>query len=420
MPDKASLKSQLLRQIDRRRDELIGLTGDLLRFDTENPPGNSRPITEYIARYLGDAGIRAGIHTAPGDHCNLLAELEAPRPGKRLLFCGHTDVVPAGDPARWDFPPTAGDVVDGYLRGRGASDMKAGVAGLLFAANLLNQMKDRLAGSIGLVVVDDEETGGEHGAQWVLAQGLVRGDGCIIAEPSGPLNPTIGQKGACWFEVTFFGAPAHGSLAPLAGENAILKACVAAQQLQKLFRMPVQVPSDLAETMAVSKAHLAEEGRGDVAAILDHVSVNVGVIHGGTKTNIVPDRCILEVDARVPFGLSHHNVMAEARRLLDALGHRYEIRPIKFQGTPNYSSPQDRVVLALLRAVQEVRGGNPVGVLQWATSDARWFRDHGIPVLQYGPAELGTIHAWNERVKVEDVVACAQVYAVAAVNFLLG
>ncbi len=420
MPDKLSLKAELRRQIDQGREELIDLTRDLLRFDTENPPGNSRPITEYIARYLGDAGIPTGIHVAPGDHCNLLAEIEAPRPGKRLLFCGHTDVVPAGDPARWDFPPTAGDVVDGYLRGRGASDMKAGVAGFLFAATLLNRAKDRLAGSIGLVVVDDEETGGEHGAQWILGQGLVRGDGCIIAEPTGPLNPTIGQKGCCWFEVTFFGTPAHGSLAPLAGENAILKACAAAQELQKLFRMPVRVPADLAETVAVSKARLAEEGRGDVAAVLDHVSVNVGIIHGGTKTNIVPDRCVFEVDTRVPFGLSHHDVMAEARRLLDELGHRYEIRPIKFQCAANSTSPKDPVVAAVLRAVKEVRGGNPFGVLQWATSDARWFRDHGIPVLQYGPAELGTIHAWNERVKVEDVVACAQVYAAAAVEYLLG
>lgn len=419
MADKQAIKERLWQEVDRRREELIALTGDLLRFNTENPPGNSRPITEYIADYLEKAGISASIHVAPGDHHNLLGEIATATPGRRLLFCGHIDVVPAGDASRWEFSPTAGDVVDGYLRGRGASDMKAGVGAFLFTAALLNGMKDHLAGSLGLVVVDDEEVGGKYGAQWVLDRRLVRGDGCIVAEPSGPLHPTLGQKGSCWFEVTFFGTPAHGSLAPLAGDNAILKACAAALQLQKLHQMPATVPSDIAETVAVSKAYMADNNRGKVADVLDHVSVNIGVIQGGTKANIVPDKCLLQVDTRVPFGLSHEDVMTRARQLLDELGYRYEVRPMKFMGSANYTSPKDPVVQALLKAVQEVRGGNPFGVLQQASSDARYFRLHGIPVLQYGPAELETIHSFNERVKVEDVVASAKVYAAAAVEYLL-
>ncbi len=420
MVDKGVLKQRLWHEVDLHREGLVGLTSDLLRINTENPPGNSQPITEYIARYLNEAGIDTSLHVAPGDHHNLLGEVRGGRTGKRLLFCGHTDVVPAGDEAHWSFSPTAGDVVDGYLRGRGASDMKAGVAGFLFAATLLQRVKEDLAGSIGLVVVDDEEVGGQYGAQWVLNQGLVKGDGCIIAEPSGPMNPTIGQKGSCWFGVTFFGTPAHGSMAPLVGDNAILKACVAAQQLQKLYHMPVTIPADIAETVAISKAYRESTDTRNAADVLDHVSVNVGMIRGGTKANIVPDRCVLEVDTRVPFGLTHHDVMAYARQLLDELGYQYEIRPLRFQGAANYTSPRDPVVLALLQAVKEVRGDNPYGVLQWASSDARYFRDHGIPVLQYGPAELPTIHSWNERVKVEDVVASAKVYAAAAAEYLLG
>ncbi len=419
MVDKAELKRRLWQEVDLHREELVGLTSDLLRINTENPPGNSRPITEYVARYLDGAGIDTAIHVAPGDHHNLLGEISTGRDGRRLLFCGHTDVVPAGDESRWDFSPTAGDVVDGYLRGRGASDMKAGVAAFLFAATLLNRVKANLSGSIGLVVVDDEEVGGQYGAQWVLAEGFVKGNGCIIAEPSGPMNPTIGQKGSCWFEVTFFGTPAHGSMAPLVGDNAILKACAAAQQLQKLYHMPVTIPEEIAETVAISKACREEGDSPQAANVLDHVSVNVGIIRGGTKANIVPDRCTIEVDTRVPFGLTHHDVMAYARKLLDELGHRYEIRPLRFQGSANYTSPRDPVVVALLQGVKDVRGGNPFGVLQWATSDARYFRDHGIPVLQYGPAELPTIHSWNERVKVEDVVASAKVYAATAVEYLL-
>ncbi len=308
MPDTAALKLHLWQEIERHQDDLVALLMDLLRFNTENPPGNSAPISAYIAEYLEQSGIPARLAVAPGDgssaseHHNLLWDLSGGRPGRRLLFCGHSDVVPAGDLARWEFPPYIGDVHDGYVRGRGASDMKGGLAGIVFVSRLLAGVRDDLAGSLGLAVVDDEETGGHHGARWVLDQGLLQGDGCIIAEPSGPLNPTIGQKGSCWFSVTLHGTPAHGSLAPLAGDNAILKAAVVVQQLQKLHQMPVSLPSEIVETVALSKAFLADTREARLGEILDHVSVNVGIIHGGTKTNIVPDRCTIEVDTRVPLG----------------------------------------------------------------------------------------------------------------------
>ncbi len=418
MPDTAALKKHLWQEIERHQDDLVALLMDLLRFNTENPPGNSAPISGYIGEFLGRTKIAAEDAVAPGGHHNVLWNLPCSQGGRRLLFCGHSDVVPAGDPARWEFPPFSGDLVDGYVRGRGASDMKGGVAGILFVARLLADVREDLAGSLGLAIVDDEEAGGQFGARWVLEQGLVEGDGCIIAEPSGPMSPTIGQKGSCWFEVTFTGSPAHGSLAPLAGDNAIVKAAAAVQHLQKLHQMLVTIPPDIAETVAISKAWLAETRESGLGEILDHVSINVGIIRGGTKTNIVPDACTIEVDSRVPFGLTHHDVMAYVRRLLDELGYRYEVRPLGFQGSANYTVPGDPVVQALLAGIRDVHGGSPVGVLQWASSDARHFRMHGIPVLQYGPAELSTIHSFNERVKAADVVACAKVYAAAAVNYL--
>lgn len=182
--------------------------------------------------------------------------------------------------------------------------------------------------------------------------------------------------------------------------------------------MPVTVPPDIADTVALSKAYLARTRESGLGEILDHVSINVGIIRGGTKTNIVPDTCTIEVDTRVPFGLTNHDVMAYARRLLDELGHRYEIRPLGFQGSANYTPPEEPVVQSLLRGIRDVLGGEPAGVLQWASSDARHFRAHGIPVLQYGPAELSTIHSFNERVRAADVIARAKVYAAATVAYL--
>lgn len=101
------------------------------------------------------------------------------------------------------------------MLGRGASDMKAGLAGIIFATKLLKKLDIELPGKLTLAIVPDEETGGEFGVPWLLERGYVQGDGCLIAEPSSPLNPTIGQKGSYWFELEVRGEPGHGSLSPL-------------------------------------------------------------------------------------------------------------------------------------------------------------------------------------------------------------
>ena len=195
------------------------LTGELIRIPSENPPGDTREIATAIADYLKTVGLATQRLESKPNMLNVVGKLEAGG-GPTLILNGHMDVVPVGERDRWSWDPFSGHLQDGYILGRGASDMKGGLAALLVALSKIASFSD-LKGSILFMAVPDEETGGEFGTRFLLEQGLT-GDACLIAEPSGQ-NPTIGQKGNLWVNAIAHGVSAHGSLSPLVGENAIRK-----------------------------------------------------------------------------------------------------------------------------------------------------------------------------------------------------
>lgn len=415
-------QQRLAAAVDERSEELLALASELIRTPSENPDGDCTAVAEVTARYLRDRGLPADVLDAGDGRVNVLSRLTASDPGERhLALSGHYDVVPVGDAERWSFPPFAGDIVDGYLRGRGASDMKAGLAGALFVFCLIAELEVPLDGDLTFLAVCDEETGGRRGADWVLDQGHLDGvTGAIIAEPAERTHPTIGQKGSHWFRLTVDGKPGHGSLQPLHGVSANLIAARAVLALQRLWELEPDAPADVRELIASSKVFAEErEGYGaGIGAVFDHVTLNVGTIHGGTSTNVVADRAVVEFDARIPIGLTAEQVDARIREILAAEGIEATIEPLGFRSEPNWTLPTDPIVETLIEVLRDIEDPDAAGVLQWASSDARTFRSHGIPVLQYGPAELATIHGFDERAPVRDVILAAKVYALTALRYL--
>ncbi|WP_431809717.1 M20 family metallopeptidase [Brevibacillus agri] len=413
-----ALKDQVIAAVEENKDELIELCCRLIQFPSENPPGDSGPISRYITEYLERFGIATDWHEAGPNMYNLISRIGNRESGKKLIYCGHTDVVPAGDLSKWEFVPFSGEVKDGWILGRGASDMKGGLAGLIFAATILQRLGIELPGQLILAIVPDEETGGALGVPWILERKLVEGDGCLIAEPSSPHNPTLGQKGSCWFQLTVKGKPAHGSLGPIAGKNAIMDAIRAIERIRTVWDYPVVIPDEVKELVKVSKEYMLGTEREPYQDVLERVSCNIGTIEGGTKANVVPDTCTVEVDCRLPFGVTRAEVMGYITSQLDELDIDYEIVPMGTQSHANYTSPDDPVCRAIVDNITYVTGEHAFGVQQWASSDARHFRAYDIPVLQYGPAYLPSIHNFNEKVLVEDVIRCAKVYVAAAIDFL--
>jgi succinyl-diaminopimelate desuccinylase len=185
--------------------------------------------------------------------------------------------------------------------------------------------------------------------------------------------------------------------------------------------MKPSAPADVLELIESSKT-FAEEREGyapGIGAVFEHVTVNIGTVHGGTSSNVVADRCVVDVDTRVPIGLTRAEVLARVDELLAEAGVEATIEPLGFRSEPNWTLPSDPIVTELVGALRELTGDPTAeGVLQWASSDARTFRSHGIPVLQYGPAELSTIHGFDEKAPVADVILAARTYALTTLRYL--
>ena len=416
---KEKLKQRLIESVEAKKDELIELCSDLIKIDSQNPPGHSDKITEFIVNYLNGFDLEAETYESNPRMYNIISKYGSDQ-GKKLIYCGHSDVVPAGNLEKWDFDPMSGEVKDGFLLGRGASDMKAGLGGIIFVTALLKRLNIELPGELILAVVPDEETGGEYGVPWLLERQLIAGDGALIAEPSSKFNPTIGQKGSYWFTLEVFGKPGHGSLSPIIGHNAITDVIRAIDVIKSLHEWEIEIPEDAQELVEVSKKYMreVEKERERFQPILDHISYNIGMIKGGTKANIVPESCIIEVDCRLPFGVTEEEVTDYLFKEWDNLGISYKMTRFGIRSEANYTLPEDPICQAIVNNLADITQHEAYGVMQWASSDARHFRDHNIPVLQYGPAFLSTIHGYNERVEVDKIVLAAKVYAAAVIDFL--
>lgn len=419
--DKKQLKESLFNYVDENSDSLIQLCSDLIRFPTENPTVDTTDITDYIEKFLNDSGLETERLESNDKMFNLLTNTETQNnKGKKMILCGHTDVVPAGDRKKWDFDPFGGEVKDGWLLGRGASDMKAGLGGIIFAISTISKLNIELPGTVSLAVVPDEETGGEYGVPWLLERGLIEGDGCLIAEPSSPQNPTIGQKGSYWFKLTTYGTPGHGSLSPIAGGNAIDDMLLAIHEVKRLWEMDINMPDEVKELLSESKRYMqeVEKEREEFYPVLENITVNIGKINGGTKSNVIPEKCEVEIDCRLPFGVTQDQVTSKISKLLNSLNINYNIERFGFKSDANYTPASNPICKSIVDNIEVVTKKEAYGVMQWASSDARHFRNYNIPVLQYGPAHLSTIHGYNERVKTEQIITCCKVYLGAIVDFL--
>ena len=399
------------------RERVSNLCSDLIKIPSENPPGDCQEIAAFIREQLERAGFLVRRIVGPSGQPSLVTELEF-GDGPVLILNGHMDVVPPGDRARWSWDPFSGLQRDGYVLGRGASDMKGGLASLMVALeHVASSDIHGLAGRIIFMAVPDEETGGSNGTGFLLDKGIV-GDACLIAEPSGT-NPTIGQKGNLWLRLRTEGQPAHGSLSPLVGVNAILDMYKGIQAIYSLYEKRWLIPPREQELINRSQAILRAEGRDLPAEALGRVTVNVGKITGGEKVNIVADRCEAHFDLRVPIGVETSEVLREAVEQVNQVGlHNAFVKPYSTPNEPNYTPPEHPFVRLVSKVIKAVTRKDPSPVLQWASSDARFFRYKGIPTVQYGPCELEGIHSYDERVSVDDLVQAARVYALLMCEFL--
>ena len=423
------MSTRMIRQLIRsRQQELVELAASFIRIPSENPSPEfkkrSAEMGRHISRYLAAKGFLITEHRR-SENALVTVVCDAPLtrvPGPRLLFCGHTDVVPAGDRSHWTFDPFSGEVRAGMLLGRGASDMKGGLASLIFVAGLLQEFAPtlNLKGSLGVIASPDEETGGIEVAS-LLDQGLIKGDACLIGEPTHPHHPNAGEKSMAWMQVTIPGQPGHGSPQPLSGISAVRRGAAAVEALTKLLELKATPPAELGQLLYNTEWFLSQRlGNPLLSQLLYRPSYNPGVIQGGTNVNVVADKCIIKVDTRVPFGMKPEFVLDVARNLVSAVAPGAVVEPMVSYTNPNWTLENRPIVRAIELGIQRVLGmEEPVfSVLLLGSSDASHFRRHGIDTVLYGPGLQHTIHGYDERVSVENLVESAEIYAETAVKYL--
>ena len=375
------------------------ICSDLVKIKSENPPGNTADVIEYIRSFLEGLGIHSSVSGNPEGMCNLVTQ----KTGKHLLLCGHVDVVPARD-AAWTYPPFSGMIDKRFVHGRGSTDMKGGCASILSACETMVNAGHRFPAT--LVFVCDEETGGENGIRRILADRLISPADCLIAEPTPSRHPAIGQKGLCRLELEFTGIPAHGSLYPAVGVSAIMEAMALIGYVHMLYTRDYPVDADLEEILARSAGVLKKEfNLKRVSDILRRLTYNPGTIRGGEKSNVVAEHCVLELEMRVPWGCAIPDltsaIMAHAKnaKILHEESHN-----------PSITDPASTLVTTTCEEVRKVWGGEVFPIVQWAASDARHLRLNGFNVLEYGPGEIASLHAVNERVTIDALEKAALVY----------
>lgn len=411
----------------------VELLQNLIRFDTTNPPGNEVECIKYIDKLLTEAGFQTTLLAKTANRPNLITRLKGQGTVPPLLLYGHVDVVTTAN-QNWTRLPFEGKVLDGWVWGRGALDMKAGVTMMLTAVLRAKAEDLTPAGDIVLAMLCDEEAFGDYGAKFLVENHAEHFQGIryAIGEFGGftlymgkrrfyPIQ--VAEKQICWIKACVRGEGGHGSMPVRGGAMAKL-----AQLLRRLEQRPLPVhitpvARDMIDTMASvlsfpsgyvlrrllnprltdSVLRLLGE-RGKVLEPLLRNTVNVTIVRGGETINVIPTEIVLEIDGRLLPGYSPEDMMAELRQVISD---EVELELVLYH--PCAGEPDMGLFDTLSSILREHDpSGVPLPMLLPATTDGKFFSRLGIQTYGFTPMVLPeefnfmqTIHAANERIPVE-------------------
>ncbi len=357
----------------------VSLAQQLIRVNTVNPPGNETDAVRIIAPLLQDAGFQIREYQYGANRSSLVAHkgrTEQPA----VILSGHLDTVPFGSQP-WNTPPLEASVVDNKLFGRGAADMKGGVAVLVAAAvHFADKIKEK---PVTLVLSADEEIGCAGAASLIDQNVLPKARCILVAEPTGNI-PRLGHKGVFWLKSLFHGKTAHAAF-PELGINALLKAAQAV----------VALNSDILG----GKAH---EVMGEATLVTSRFL-------SGNNYNSVPDLAEVGIDIRSTVNWSHTEILHKIKTLLAPLDPEIEVI---FDLPPLWTPPETDSISEIFAACDTVRKQtHPPAIVTFYTDGGVLGPGLGnAPVVILGPGESGMAHKVDEYVKVDDLAEGVALY----------
>ena len=403
----SALKSALAR-VDP--DELIELTRDLIRIPSVVRPGDPSATEAEVARYVEDWLRRerfdVEVQTVAPGRPNVLAIHGDGAAGPTLLLEGHTDVVTEGDPAQWSHPPFAADLVDGRIYGRGAADMKSGLAAAMLAAAALKRSGARLRGRLVVGALVDEE-GDMLGVKHLVGTPIGRElTAAIICEPE-QNELCLEQRGVLWARVTARGRMAHGAM-PEAGVNPIAALAALVREAPRLERR---------------LRALCERSRYLRPPTVTPTTI-VAPVKGVPQSNVIPALAQTTLDVRLTPGPDEAAVAKEldeaCRRAADACpGATVEWEPISGFRLATRVDKHEPLARAMARAVRRATGNRPrYGGVPGSTDGTILRMELGIPIVTCGPGNRLIPHQVDEYVEVGELIDAARIYVAAALAYL--
>ncbi|WP_121630161.1 acetylornithine deacetylase/succinyl-diaminopimelate desuccinylase family protein [Tropicibacter alexandrii] len=406
----------LFSRIADKRDDLIALTQGLIRIPTLNPPGQHyRDICEWLEQRLGPRGFDCQLIRAtgaPGDsdrypRWNLVARRDGQRPGECVHFNSHHDIVEIGH--GWTRDPFAADLDGDRIYGRGACDMKGGLAASIIAAEAFLEEHPDYAGAIEISATADEESGGYGGVAYLAERGFFAPDRVqhvIIPEPLGKDRICVGHRGGWWAEIETKGEIAHGSM-PFLGDCAIRHMGAVIDTFeQRLFPALAARVTDMPVTPEGAR----------------HATLNINSVHGGESEETgytglpapcVPDSCRMVIDRRILIEERYDDVRAEVIGLLDELKQSrpnfdYEIRDLN-RIDPSQTPMDSPVVTNVHAAIAEVMGTDAAYIASPGSYDQKHIDRIGKlkNCIAYGPGVLELAHKPDEWIGVTDMIDSA-------------
>lgn len=416
-------------RITDKRDDLIQLTQDLIRIPTLNPPGeNYRDICEFLDRRLARHGFQTQLIRAfgtPGDsdrypRWNIVARRDGAQTGDCVHFNSHTDVVEVGQ--GWSFDPFGGDISDGKIYGRGACDMKGGLATSIIAAEAFIETHPQFHGAIEISGTADEESGGYGGVAYLAEQGFFdpnKVQHVIIPEPLQKDRICLGHRGGWWAEIETKGEIAHGSM-PFLGDCAVRHMGAVLSEFEtKLYpamaarftEMPVVPDGARQSTMNINSIHGGQKEQTDDFT--------------GLPAHCVPDSCRIVIDRRFLVEESLDQVRDEVTALLEGLRENrpdfdYVLTELN-NVIPSMTDKTAPVVETVAKAIQDIMGKPPTYVASPGSYDQKHIDRIGKlkNCIAYGPGLLELAHKPDEYIGIDDMVDSAKVMGAALETILL-
>ena len=380
-----------------KEEEITNLAQELIKIPSDETAGE-KEVCEYLESYLKSLGMKVLLQKVLPNRPNIIAEVIGDEVGKSIMFNGHVDTVPIGDIKKWSMDPYSAIIKDNKLFGRGSTDMKGAIASMIIAMKFIMNNVEKFNGKIIFTGVMAEETTG-LGTQKIVEENI-KPDMAVVGEPSDE-KIYRAHKGTMWFNLSTYGKLEHSSESNSESNNAIIN-------MMKLIMEINEISKEL-ETIENN--------------LVGHPSINIGLIDGGTKQNMIADSCRISIDRRTLPEEKTEEVLDKLRIRLDGLRSlddrlTFDLEIDTIREAVEVAE-SEQIVQEVKNALNKVINKNPTISGMKATTDMSILVNQGnIPSVIYGPGFIKQAHTVDEFIEVKRLVESSQVYAEILLNVL--